>query len=290
MPAVACLNGVWQAPGDARVSVLDRGFMFGDGVYEVIPVYGGRPFTLDRHLDRLDRSLDEVRISRPHSRERWVETIEESISRCGEPLATVYVQVTRGVAEIRSHLYPEHVEPTVLVLTSPAPILARHEITPYNLITLDDFRWSRGHIKTISLIAAGMLKNEARARGADDAILVRDGRVTEATSSNVFVAIGGRIVTPPKSNLLLHGITRDVVVELCRESGVPVEEREIRVEELRSADEIMVTSSSHEVWPVGTLDGVTVGNGEAGVLWQQLDRLFQSCKTEVCGMPEKQNS
>lgn len=281
MVAIACLNGDWQAPADAKVSVLDRGFMFGDGVYEVIPVYAGKAFTIDRHLTRLENSLSAVRIPNPMDLREWKSLIEEAITRSGEDLASVYLQVTRGPADERSHVYPAHPEPTVLVMVSPAPRLQRDAVDALEMITLDDFRWSRGHIKTTSLIAAGMLKNEAVARGADDAILLRDGHVTEATSSNVFLVLGGKLVTPPKNNVVLHGITRDLVIELAVEGGLEVVERPVSASELEAAEEIFITSSIHEAWPIGRLDGTTIGNGEGGVLWQQVDRLFQSYKAAV---------
>ncbi len=280
MPAVDCLNGVWQAPEEAKVSIFDRGFMFGDGVYEVIPVYHGKPFTLDRHLARLRGSLDEVKIRHPMTDAEFTSLATEAVERCGESPAVIYIQITRGVAPARSFEYPD-VEPTVLVMAWPAAILRRENVVPQDFVTMDDIRWSMGQIKSVSLIAAGMLKNEAMARGVNDAILLRNGHVTEATSSNVFAVIGGKIVTPPKSNFLLHGITRDLVVELCREAGMELEEREITLDELKSADEIMITSSSQEVWPVGSLDGVPVGNGEAGVIWQQVDKLFQDNKARA---------
>ena len=279
MPAISFLNGAWQAPEDAKISVLDRGFMFGDGVYEVIPVYNGKPFALSRHLKRLDNSLMEVDIPSPKADADWAALIDEAIQRSGETTASVYIQVTRGAAPKRDFRYPQEPVPTVLVIVSPAPILERTAIEPLNVITMEDFRWARGHIKTISLIAAGMLRNQALARGADDAILIKDGVVTEATASNIFIARDGVVVTPPKSNHLLHGITRDVVVELAQANGIPLEERPIAPEELETADEIMISSSTHELWPVGTLNGRMVGNGAGGVMWQQLDKLFQAAKT-----------
>lgn len=279
MTAVAYLNGEWLAPEDAKVSVLDRGFIFGDGIYEVIPVYRGQAFTLPRHLARLQRSLDEIRIPNPMPDPEWTRVIAEAVSRSGETTAYCYVQVTRGVMPRRDHVYPENAVPTVLVMVYEAPILDRTEIRPLKMVTLEDFRWDRGHIKTISLIAAGMLKNEAIAQGADDAILIKDGVITEATASNIFIAVNGVLVTPPKSTRLLHGITRDVVVEIARAGGLAVEEREITPEELAAADEIMITSSGHETWPVGMLDGRMIGNGEGGVMWQQVDRLFQEYKS-----------
>ncbi len=278
MPAVAYLNGVWQRPEDAQVSVLDRGFLFGDGVYEVVPVYQGKPFTLDRHLDRLAGSLSEISLPNPHDSVTWTQLIAEGIARSELGTAYVYVQVTRGTIPVRRFEYPENPNPTVLMMVYEAPNLERKVIKPYKVVTLEDFRWSRGHIKTVSLIAAGMLKNEAITQGADDAILFRDGFVSEATSANVFIVRDGVLVTPPKSNVLLHGITRDFVIELARQGGIEVEERPIPVAELGEADEIMVTSAGNEAWPVGQLNGKVVGNGEGGVIWKQIDELFQAAK------------
>jgi D-alanine transaminase len=249
--AISYLNGSWQPIEEARVSVLDRGFMFGDGIYEVIPVYAGKVFTLPRHLVRLANSLVEIKLKNPMSTEAWTTLINEAVERSGETTAYVYIQVTRGLATKREHVYP-NVAPTVLVMVYHSPILERQQITPYKMVTLEDFRWSRGHIKTISLIAAGMLKNEALAQGADDAILIRDGLVMEATASNIFIVKDGVIKTPPKSMHLLHGITRDVVVELALANGLTLQECAITAAELADADEVMITSSGHEVcrWPV----------------------------------------
>lgn len=278
MTAISYLNGTWQPPEDARVSVLDRGFMFGDGVYEVIPVYQGRPFGLARHLARLNTSLAEITLPSPMSDADWEALMLKGVTRSGETTASIYLQITRGVAPTRDHRYPENVTPTVLLIVSPSILLERRQVDPLTMVTLDDFRWARGHIKTISLIAAGMLRNEAIAQGADDAILIRDGLVTEASSSNIFICKDGVLITPPKSNLVLHGITRNVVLELARETGMEVAERDVTAEELFAADEVMISSSTHEIWPVGTIDGRTIGNGAGGVIWRQLDSLFQAFK------------
>lgn len=277
--AICWLNGDWLPPEEARVSVLDRGFMFGDGVYEVLPVYQGKPFSVPEHLARLARSLSEVRITPPLSDDQWRDLIARGIDKCGAAYATVYMQVTRGIAPQRRHEFAEST-PTVLLMVNEAPKLERRTVEPLTMVTLDDFRWGKGHIKSISLLASGLLRDEAIARGADDGILIRDGLVTEATASNVFVARDGVIATPPKSNYLLHGITRDHVVALARRAGMRVEERPVSAEELDSADEIWVTSTGHEAWPVGKLNGKTIGNGEGGVVWQQVDDLFQRMKAD----------
>lgn len=281
--AIAYLNGEWQAPEDAKVSVFDRGFMFGDGIYEVMPVYWGQVFTLDEHLKRLNRSLREIRLVSPFSDNQWKNLFAQAIEKSGEQTAFLYLQVTRGVATLRAHEYPVDVKPTVLVTVTAAPGLERKSVVPYKMVTKTDFRWGRGDIKVVSLIANSLLKNDAIDEGFDDAILIRDGRVTEATSSNVFIVKDGVIVTPPKSCYLLHGITRDQVIELATSKHLPLEERDIEEDELCSADEIWISSTGHEVWPVGELNGKTVGNGEAGVVWQTMDSLFQESKKTQCG-------
>ncbi|MFT4799066.1 MAG: D-alanine transaminase [Candidatus Azotimanducaceae bacterium] len=275
---VAYLNGEWLPVEEAKVSVLDRGFLFGDGVYEVIPVYNGKLFCLDRHVARLRASLAEIHLSEAVAEVAWVELLTEAVEKSGEALAAVYIQVTRGADTVRSFVYPADPTPTIFIMVSAAPQLGHREIKPLQLVTLEDFRWDRGHIKTISLIAAGMLKNEAIAAGANDALLVKNGEVTEATSANLFAVIGGVIVTPRKSTRLLHGITRDVVVELAKANGLPIEERVLRPEELEFADEIFISSSTMETWPVDRLDGKMIGNGEPGLVWQKVDDLFQAHK------------
>jgi D-alanine transaminase len=281
--AISYLNGTWQAIEEAKISVLDRGFMFGDGIYEVIPVYEGKLFTLEQHLTRLGGSLAEIKLANPLSLDEWVTLINEAVERADESMALVYVQVTRGIAAKRDHVYPKG-PATILVTVSAAPILERKTIKPYALVSLEDFRWGRGHIKTVSLIAAGMLKNEAIAQGADDAVLIRDGLATEGTASNIFMVKDGVIATPPKSALLLHGITRDLLVELATANGLALQERDIWATELASADELMITGSGHEVWPVDQLDGQPIGNGAPGVMWKTLDGLFQSYKKQVLSL------
>jgi len=280
--AIAYLNGVWQAIHEAKISVLDRGFMFGDGVYEVIPVYNNQAFLLEQHLQRLSTSLAEIKISNPMSVDQWVALVLQAVDKGQEANAVVYIQVTRGVAEKREHLWQQNISPTVLLTVSAAHGLARvysnTVITPYAMVTMDDFRWKNGHIKTTSLLAAGLIKNEAAALGMDDAILIRDGLVTESSSSNVFVVIDGAFVTPPKSCLILHGITRDLVLMLARKSNLVVEERDIEEAELFRASEVMVTSSGRELWPVGSINSKNVGDGAPGMVWKSLDKRFQAYK------------
>jgi D-alanine transaminase len=279
--SIAYLNGEWNPMSETKVSVLDRGFMFGDGVYEVVPVYQKKAFTLKEHLARLGRSLDEIKIANPLDDAGWTNLIEAAIERSDEYDAVVYIQVTRGASESREHVWPENTPATVLVMVYDAPLLSRKEVPPYKMITLEDFRWQKGHIKSVSLIAAGLFKNEAVSRGADDSILIRNGFVTEASSSNVYIVKDGVLITPPASNSILHGITRHLVLSLARGDGMSVEEREISVSELDDADEVLISSAGHEVWPVGSVNSNPVGNGEGGVVWQRLDQLFQGYKAKT---------
>lgn len=279
--SISYLNGVWQPVEEAKVSVLDRGFLFGDGVYEVIPVYQKKPFTLDLHLKRLDESLKEINLSNPHTTQEWTDLILDGIQKSGEQDAALYLQVTRGADTKRNFVYPEKVEHTVFMMVNAAPILERKVVKPYRFITLEDFRWEKGFIKSISLIAAGMIKNEAIAKGADDAVLIKNGKVTECSAANIFIVLDGVLVTPPKSKFLLHGITRDQMIDVAISGGITVEEREITPEELDKADEMFMTSSTHEAWPIGSLNGKQIGNGEAGVVWQEVDRLFQALKARL---------
>ena len=276
--AIAWLNGEWMAPEDAKVSVFDRGFMFGDGIYEVMAIYDNGVFTLEDHLVRLQRSLDAIRLQNPMTDDEWRNLILEAVDRGGESPAYLYLQVTRGVASARSHVYTWSVSPTVLITVTEALILKRENITPYKMVTKDDFRWGRGDIKVVSLIANGLLKNEAVDEGFDDAILIRDGYVTEATAANVFVVRDGVVLTPPKSRFLLHGITRDHALKLMVKAGVRHEERAITKDELETADEVWISSTGHEIWPVSQVNDHMIGNGSAGVTWQRVDDLFQDSK------------
>jgi len=265
-------------PEEAKVSVFDRGFMFGDGVYEVMPVYGGRVFTLPEHVERLLRSLKEIRLETPYNDATWAALIQEAVAKSEEVESLVYLQVTRGVASERSHVYSD-VAPTVLITVTPAA-LRTNTPKPLNVVTKADFRWHRADIKVTSLIANGLLKNEALAEGYDDAVLVRDGIVTEGTASNVFIVSEGVIKTPPKSNHLLHGITRDLVIRLAEEAGMPLSECELVEADVLEADEVWLTSTGLEVSPVGAVNGQTVGNGQAGVMWLAMDQIFQNKKAE----------
>ena len=279
------LNGEFMPIERAKISVLDRGFIFGDGVYEVIPVYSRRPFRLAEPLARLQASLDAIRIANPHDNSKWAELVGRII--VGNPWEdqNVYLQITRGVAK-RDHAFPKGLKPTVFLMASelipPSPELVR---TGAKAIVLPDFRWLRCDIKSTSLLGNCMLRTLAADADCVEAILVRDGELTEASASNVFVVKHGTVLAPPKSHLILPGITYDVVLEILRDNAIPHEVRPVKESELRSADEVWVTSSSREVLPITTLDGKPVGSGKPGPVCARVYALYQQFKARVMRAP-----
>lgn len=279
---ICYLNGRFLPLAEACVSVMDRGFLFGDGVYEVVPVYGGHLFRITEHLQRLERSLELIRLDNPLGRDSWKQLLEDLVERNGGNDQSLYLQVTRGVAAVRDHAFPPPTLPTVFAMTSPLPASDPARLAQgIAAVTLADARWQHCHIKAITLLPNVLLRQQARDAGAEEAILIRDGQVTEGSASNVFVVADGVVATPPKSNLLLPGITRDLVVELAREHGMACDERPIAQSELEQADEIWVTSSTREIVPVIRLDGVLVGGGVAGPVWQRLYSIYSAYKGAV---------
>jgi len=275
------LNGAFLPLEEAKVPVLDRGFIFGDGVYEVVPVYSKVPFRLDEHLARLERSLAAVGIGNPYTREQWRGYIAALVARQPFEDQAVYFQVTRGVAK-RDHAFPKHAQPTVFMMSNPlVPPPAAQVESGAAAITARDNRWLRCDIKSISLIGNVLLRQLSAEADAVETILFREGKLTEASSSNVFVVKDGTIQSPPKNELILPGITYDVVVELARANGLPLEFRDIAEAEVRAADEIWVTSSSKEVLAVVRLDAQAVGDGRPGPLFRQMYRLYQDFKRKV---------
>ncbi|BCX80764.1 D-alanine transaminase [Methylomarinovum caldicuralii] len=269
----AYLNGQFLPLSQARVPVLDRGFLFGDGVYEVIPAYGGRLFRLDQHLERLENSLRAIRLEPPLTRAQWREILTELLDGAADQ--AVYLQVTRGVAPKRDHAFPPVVEPTVLAW---AFAIGTAAPAPAKAITHEDIRWQWCHIKAITLLANVLLRQEATERGCQEAILIRDGRITEGAASNVFAVVDGVIVTPAKGPHLLPGVTRDLILELARELALPCQERDLDAAELARAEEIWLSSSTRELVPVVELDGEAVGDSRPGPLWRRLYRAFQDYK------------
>lgn len=275
------LNGAFLPLEEARVPVLDRGFIFGDGIYELIPVYSRAPFRMNEHLARLERSLAAVRIANPYSREQWRAILLELIARQPWEDQGVYLQVTRGVAK-RDHAFPEGVAPTVFAMANPLVNPPRDLVEKGAVaVSAVDNRWLRCDIKTVSLIGNVLLRQVSADAGALETILFRDGLLTEASASNVFVAKNGRLLSPPKSNLILPGITYDVVVEIAREVGIPIEFRDVRESEVRGADEVWLTSSSKEILAVVQLDGKPVGEGKPGALFRKAYAGYQDFKRRV---------
>ena len=275
------LNGKYMPVEEAYVPVLDRGFIFGDGVYELIPVYSGVPFRMDEHLARLERSLAAVRIRNPYSRAEWRDIILQLIAKQPFEDQGVYFQVTRGVAK-RDHAFPKDAAPTVFVMSNPLVNPPRElvELGAAAVSAVDD-RWHRCDIKSISLIGNCLLRQVSADAGAVETILFRDGILTEASASNVFVVRGGVILSPPKSRLILPGITYDVIAEIAGAAGLPLEFRDIREAEVRGADEVWVTSSSKEVLAIVTLDGKAVADGRPGPLFRRVHALYQEFKQKV---------
>ncbi|MGR6036182.1 MAG: D-amino acid aminotransferase [Candidatus Nitrosoglobus sp.] len=279
--ATVYLNGEFLPLAQARVSVLDRGFLFGDGVYEVIPVYGKYFFRLALHLQRLECSLQAIHLKNPLSLSQWQDILQQLIILNDELDQAVYLQVTRGPAP-RDHAFPQKIEPTVFAMSNPIkPIPAKWRIEGIAAVTREDTRWKYCHIKSVALLANVLLRQEAIEAGAQEAILLRDGQLTEGAASNVFVVHDGVLATPVEGPFLLSGITRDLVLELAREAGIPCREMAISVEDLLQADEIWLTSSTREIVPVTRLDGAEVGSGTPGPLWRQTDRLYQEYKRRV---------
>ncbi|HHI77562.1 MAG TPA: D-amino acid aminotransferase [Gammaproteobacteria bacterium] len=276
------LDGEFLPRDAACVPVTDRGLLFGDSVYEVIPAYGGVPFRLEQHLDRLERSLTAIRMSNPLTRAEWERVIGELCRDCGGADRSVYLQVTRGAYPTRAHRIPESVQPSVIAFTAPIPErdprIPREGIAA---ITVPDIRWARCDIKATTLLPNILAQAEAVEKGAEDAIFLRDGLAMEGTASNLFIVLDGLLITPPNSHHTLPGITRDLVLELAREDGIPHAEAAIAEAELRRATEIWLTSSTREVAPVVRLDGEAVGAGRPGPLWQRMDALYQAAKERI---------
>jgi len=275
------LNGKFLPIEEAKVPVLDRGFIFGDGVYELVPVYSRVAFRLDEHLARLERSLGEARIRNPYTRREWRELIYRLVDAQPFEDQGLYFQVTRGVAR-RDHAFPKDAEPTVFMMSNPLVTPAKETVQKgAAAVTAQDNRWLRCDIKSISLIGNCLLRQLSAEAGAAETILIRDGKLTEASASNVFVVKRGVILSPAKSHLILPGITYDVVVELARANGLPLELRDVTEAELRGADEIWVSSSSKEVLAIVALDGATIGEGRPGPLFMRMYQLYQEFKQRV---------
>ena len=258
----AYLNGKFLPLGEARISPLDRGFLYADGVYEVVPVYSRIPFRMDEHLRRLQNSLDGIRLDNPHSADEWKAIMLRLIAEADFADQTVYLQITRGADNKRDQAFPKGVPPTVFLFTAPliAPTAAQRE-NGVPIITAPDIRWGRCDLKTVALLANILTRQLSVDIGATETIMIRDGYVTEGSASNIFIVRNDIILAPPKDHQMLPGITYDIVLELAAKHGAPFEVRPIAEAEMRSADELWITSSTKEVLGISTLDGQPVGRG-----------------------------
>ena len=275
------LNGKLLPLEQATVSVLDRGFIFGDGIYELVPVYSRVPFRLEEHLVRLERSLGEARIRNPYSRPQWRNPIYQLIDAQPYDDQGIYFQVTRGVAK-RDHAFPKNVEPTVFMMSNPLVNPPQAQVEKgASAVSAPDNRWLRCDIKSISLIGNVLLRQLSAEAGAAETILFREGKLTEASASNVFIVKRGVIQSPPKTHLILPGITYDVVVELAQANGLALEFKDITEAEVRAADEVWVTSSSKEVLAIVELDGKRIGDGRPGPVFRRMHQLYQEFKQKV---------
>ncbi len=270
MPDLAFVNGRFLSWNDATVSIDDRGFQFGDGVYEVVRTYRGVPFELDAHLDRLDRSTNALHIVQPYSRAQWVDWIGQGLRQAGYQEAKVYIQITRGAAP-RDHAFPGDIRPTVVMTVRELhPFDPETRRTGVTACTAEDVRWGRCDIKSLNLLGNVLAREEARKAGVFEAILVKDGLVTEGSLSNVMAVQSGAVVTAPEGPRILSGVTRTVVLGLAKKEQIPVEERFLSVEALYAADEVFLTGTTIEVVGVINIDGKTIGSGRPGPITQKL--------------------
>lgn len=281
---ICYLNGEFLPLQEARVSPLDRGFLFADSVYEVLPVFERRMFRFREHFDRLARSLAEIQIPAPLTHAEWHEVLNELVRRNGGTDMYLYAQVTRGVEYGRNHAFPTDVRPTVFAFASPLPALTDEaRVTGLSAITVEDFRWGRCDIKSTMLLANVLMKQRAAEAGAQEAIIVRDGEVLEGSSTSVFVVLGDALVTPPNSRRILPGTTRDVALELV--PGTNVEIRAITLDELRRADEVWISAATRDVLPITKVDGRPIGTGAPGPRWQAVSQAFLQLRQRLAATP-----
>lgn len=269
------LNGEYLPIDQARISVFDRGFTFGDGVYEVFLVYHRKIFRLQEHLERLNNSLTAIYMDNPYSDSQWQELLIKLVMDSPADNQSLYLQITRGVSE-RDHAIDIAEKPTVFAMSKPLP--ERDFSSGIKAIVADDIRWQLCYIKATTLLPSVILRHQASLAGAREAILVKDDSVTEGAASNVFIVIDGVVKTPPKDGRILPGITRDLVVELLNESGVVCQETNITRDELYTAEEIWVTSSTWEIVPVVMLDDTRIGDGRPGQYWERACDIYQQFK------------
>ena len=283
IPDTLCyLNGDYTPLNQAKVSVLDRGFIFGDGIYEVVPVYGRKLFRFDEHMARLERGLEKVRIANPLARTEWLERCRELTAAQASEDQLIYIQVTRGVA-MRDHVMPPDITPTVFIMCNPMkPPSAEQRHRGVACVTARDFRWERGDIKSISLLGNVLARQMSADHGAIETVMFRDGFLTEASTCNVWVVHEGAVMGPPKSSHVLEGIRYELIRELCEEEGIAYNLRPISEAEVLAADELMLSSATKEVLPITTLDNQSVGHGalrgKPGPVYARLHQAYVRAK------------
>ncbi len=276
---IVFLNGEYLPVEQATVSVLDRGFLFGDGIYEVIPVFGLKPLRVDEHLQRLQNSLSRISLDNPFDDEAWKQIFDQLLEKNPGEDRAIYMQITRGAHPVRDLKIQSENRPTIFMMVLQVGAVDVAELEKgIRTVTMDDFRWHACDIKSISLVANVMLREQATQSGVVDAILVREGYVTEGTASNFFMVKDGVLYTPPTSQYLLPGITRDLVLELAKKNGISCEVRQIAESELESADEIWLTSSTREIAPIVNLNGKDVADAKAGPVWKKMINIYQQYK------------
>ncbi|MEQ1563744.1 MAG: D-amino-acid transaminase [Nitrospira sp.] len=270
MPDVAFINGSFVPLAEAKISIDDRGFQFGDGVYEVIRTYKGRPFALEAHWARLERSAAALELTQPYSRTEWTHFVLEGVRRAAYPEAKIYIQLSRGAAP-RDHVYPAHLAPTVVMTVREFhPLDKSVSVAGVEAMTIEDIRWGRCDIKSLNLLANVLARQQAKQAHVFEAILVKEGLVTEGAVSNVMVVRGGAVLTAPEGPRILSGVTRAVVLELAINEGLPIHERGISQAELYGADEVFLTGTTVEVLAVVRVDGKSIGDGRPGPVTQRL--------------------
>ncbi len=275
--SIAYLNGEYLPLENAHVSVMDRGFLFGDAIYEVIPVFGGKLFRIEQHLRRLRRSLAGIQLDIPISDEQWQAILQKLVDLNNDGDQSLYLQITRGPAPQRRLAVPEKINPTIFAFsqqlhTHPIDVLEKG----VSAVLMEDSRWQLCQIKATTLLANVLLHQEGLNQGADEVILYKQGNAIEATSSNLFMVKDGKVITPPKDNNMLLGVTRELVLELLAANNIPHAQADIRCEQLCQADEVWLTGSSKEIIPVIELDKQPVGHGKAGPVWQQVIALYKT--------------
>ncbi len=279
LPPLPCyLNGEFTELPDAKISVMDRGFIFGDGIYEVVPVYGGQLFRFDKHMARLNRSLAELRMANPLTPAQWAEIAHKLIASHAHSTGVsaenidqlIYIQITRGVA-LRDHVMPTDITPTVFVMINTMKLPSEAQRSQgVACVTADDFRWEKAHIKSTSLLGAVLARQISFDAGAVETIMFRGGFLSEAAASNVWVVKDGKVLGTPKDNLVLEGIRYGLIEDICRARGIPFELRRVSFEEVKNADEVLLSSATKEVLAVTLLDGQSVGSGHPGPVYAQL--------------------